>query len=99
MGEWIRSGAWIPVLSFIAVVVSVVLFALAWGGRDAQEKAVKAWRELAEGYEATITELTKELNETKAEVHELRAELAAHQKSTKQAIDELIAGFARAGEK
>jgi ribosomal protein L29 len=96
MNEWIRTGAWIPVASFLSVVVSIVLYALAWGSRDAQQKAVTTWRDLAEGRDETIEELKEELDRTKEEVRELRAELHADRLSTRKAIDELIQGFTRA---
>ncbi len=98
MGEWIRSGAWIPFLSAIGVIVSVVLTAFAWGLRDAQERALKTWKELAEARDETIKELKAEQEEMQNEIHLLRTELKLHQETTKQAIDELIAGFARAKE-
>lgn len=99
MTEWIRTGAWIQVASFLGVVFSTVLFAIAWGSRDAQKRAVATWRELAEGRDETIEELKDELEKTKNELRELRAELHADRLATKKAVDELIQGFTRAIEK
>ena len=90
-------GVAIPVISFLALAVGVIYYILGAGNMKALHDSVSTWRELAEGYEATIDKLKADQESCKAEIDKLRRELQTQTNAMDVALDTLIEAFTRNG--
>jgi cell division protein FtsB len=89
----------IPLASFAALVVSIFFFAKTKGQKDAMQSTIDTYKGLADARKAQIEDLEEQHKELLDEVRDLRYGINMQKEVMCTAIDELVAGFARAGKK
>lgn len=90
-------GMAIPLISFGALVVSIIIFVKYKGTIDALKDAAETYRTLANSYKEQIGDLSSRLESCEGEVKKLEAHVVNQKLAIQIAIDETIAGFHRAG--
>ena len=87
----------IPIASFSALGYSMYLFAKTKGQKDAMQSTIDTYKGLADARKDQIEELEYQRQELEHEVRDLRSGIAMQKEVMCSAIDELVAGFNRAG--
>lgn len=92
---WVTNA--IPIATFLALAVTVFLFAKNKGTIDALKEATSTYKELADAYEKKIKALECDVEGLKKQVDELRDRNQMLKEATRIAIDEILDGFERHG--
>lgn len=87
----------IPIASFVAMVVSVLIFVKYKGTIDALNSAVETYRSLAEGYKEQVDQLKAKQDELVIEIQELKSLVSVQKEAMRIAIDEILEAFSRKG--
>ena len=95
MSHWIAVA--IPLATFLALTVSIILFAKNKGTIDALREAANTYKTLSESYKDTIDQLEYRLDLSEEERERLQKQLLVQQAAMEKAVDEIISGFKRAG--
>jgi len=85
----------IPIASFLALAVALVLFAKGKGNLDALREAAQTYRTLAEAYEAQIEHMGRKIERMDEEIRDLKKHIATQEAAMRLAVDEILAGLKR----